>query len=95
MPCLPGVQQMRALGITTVFDLRSDPEMQKYSSPIPTIEGVRIQHTPVFRNEDYSPESMARCVTAGPSALVIHSLPIEGLNCIQAALRRYSDGYYS
>ena len=51
---------MRALGITTVFDLRSDPEMQKYSTPIPTIEGVQILRAPVFTNEDYSPESMAR-----------------------------------
>ena len=56
---------MRALGITTVFDLRSDPEMQKYSTPIPTIEGVQIFRTPVFANEDYSPESMARCVGVG------------------------------
>ncbi|KAN0097046.1 Protein-tyrosine phosphatase-like protein [Tylopilus felleus] len=55
-----GIQQMRALGITTVFDLRSDPEMQKYSTPIPTIEGVQILRAPVFTNEDYSPESMAR-----------------------------------
>ncbi|KAG9317825.1 protein-tyrosine phosphatase-like protein [Chiua virens] len=55
-----GVQQMRALGITTAFDLRSDPEIQKYCAPIPTIEGVQIIRTPVFRNEDYSPESMAK-----------------------------------
>ncbi|KAF8437257.1 protein-tyrosine phosphatase-like protein [Boletus edulis BED1] len=55
-----GMQQMRALGITTVFDLRSDPEMQKYSTPIPTIEGVQILRAPVFKSEDYSPETMAR-----------------------------------
>ncbi|KAG8219010.1 protein-tyrosine phosphatase-like protein [Butyriboletus roseoflavus] len=55
-----GIQQMRALGITTVFDLRSDPEMQKYCTPIPTIEGVQILRTPVFTNQDYSPESVAR-----------------------------------
>lgn len=55
-----GAEQMRALRITTVFDLRSDPEMKKYSTPIPTIEGVHIVRTPVFRNEDYSPESMAK-----------------------------------
>lgn len=63
---------MRALGITTVFDLRSDPEMQKYSSPIPTIEGVQVLRTPVFTNEDYSPESMARCVGANDSILDAH-----------------------
>ncbi|KAF9236245.1 protein-tyrosine phosphatase-like protein [Melanogaster broomeanus] len=55
-----GIQQMKALGIATVFDLRSDPEMQKYSTPIPTIEGVQILRAPVFANEDYSPESMAK-----------------------------------
>ncbi|KAH7887384.1 protein-tyrosine phosphatase-like protein [Phlebopus sp. FC_14] len=55
-----GAQQMKALGITTVFDLRSDPEMQKYNTPIPTIEDVQIIRTPVFKNEDYSPESMAK-----------------------------------
>ncbi|KAF9226889.1 hypothetical protein BS17DRAFT_776289 [Gyrodon lividus] len=55
-----GVQQMKVLGITAVFDLRSDPEMQKYSTPIPIIEGVQILRAPVFTNEDYSPESMAK-----------------------------------
>ncbi|KIJ69780.1 hypothetical protein HYDPIDRAFT_142362 [Hydnomerulius pinastri MD-312] len=55
-----GSQQMKALGITTIFDLRSDPEMQKYSTPIPHIEGVLILRTPVFATEDYSPESMAK-----------------------------------
>ncbi|KAI6152371.1 protein-tyrosine phosphatase-like protein [Pisolithus tinctorius] len=55
-----GAEQMRALRITTVFDLRSDPEMKKYSTPIPTIEGIHIVRTPVFRNEDYSPDSMAK-----------------------------------
>ncbi|KAI6034580.1 protein-tyrosine phosphatase-like protein [Pisolithus microcarpus] len=55
-----GAEKMRALRITTVFDLRSDPEMKKYSTPIPTIEEVHIIRVPVFRNEDYSPESMAK-----------------------------------
>ncbi|KAI5993629.1 protein-tyrosine phosphatase-like protein [Pisolithus albus] len=55
-----GAEKMRALRITTVFDLRSDPEMKKYSTPIPTIEEVNIIRVPVFKNEDYSPESMAK-----------------------------------
>ncbi|KAI6024512.1 protein-tyrosine phosphatase-like protein [Pisolithus marmoratus] len=55
-----GAEQMRSLHITTVFDLRSDPEMTKYSTPIPTIEGVHIIRVPVFKKEDYSPESMAK-----------------------------------
>jgi len=44
----------------TVFDLRSDPEVRKYSSPIPVIEGVEVVPTPVFKNEDYSPEKLAK-----------------------------------
>ncbi|KAF9236250.1 protein-tyrosine phosphatase-like protein [Melanogaster broomeanus] len=51
--------KMKALGITIMFDLRSDPEMQKYSTPISTIEGVQMLRASVFANEDYSPESMA------------------------------------
>jgi hypothetical protein len=68
----PGIQQMKALGITTVFDLRSDPEMEKYSTPIPVIEGVQILRTPVFTDEDYSPESMAKYVRA--VAVILHPL---------------------
>ncbi|EJD01490.1 uncharacterized protein FOMMEDRAFT_21865 [Fomitiporia mediterranea MF3/22] len=55
-----GKAQMRQLGITKVFDLRSDTEMAKYGTPAPQIPGVEIIHTPVFQTEDYSPEVMAR-----------------------------------
>ncbi|KDQ64425.1 hypothetical protein JAAARDRAFT_28056 [Jaapia argillacea MUCL 33604] len=55
-----GKEQLRALGITTVFDLRSDTEMEKYNSPIPNIEGVEVVRVPVFQKEDYSPEMMAK-----------------------------------
>ncbi|KAI9000781.1 protein-tyrosine phosphatase-like protein [Trametes punicea] len=55
-----GVQQLRGLGITTVYDFRSETEMAKYETPIPTLEGVEIVHIPVFGTEDYSPEAMAR-----------------------------------
>lgn len=53
---------MRALGITKVFDLRSDTEIRKYNTPQPEIEGVEILRTPVFQTEDYSPEMMAKYV---------------------------------
>jgi hypothetical protein len=53
---------MRALGITRVFDLRSDTEIEKYGAPLPVIEGVEILHTPVFQKDDYSPEVMAKYV---------------------------------
>jgi hypothetical protein len=55
-----GKAQIRALGITTIFDLRSDTEIAKYNSPLPSIPTVHILHIPVFQTEDYSPEMMAR-----------------------------------
>ncbi|EIW76320.1 hypothetical protein CONPUDRAFT_43480, partial [Coniophora puteana RWD-64-598 SS2] len=54
-----GIEQMKALGITIIFDLRSDPEMKKYNTPIPTIDGIDVLHNPVFKTADYSPETMA------------------------------------
>lgn len=57
-----GKAQMKALGITKVFDLRSDTEIEKYSAPQPVIDGVEILRAPVFQTEDYSPEMMAKCV---------------------------------
>ncbi|KAF7981692.1 hypothetical protein HWV62_32256 [Athelia sp. TMB] len=55
-----GKGQLRDLGVTTVFDLRSDTEIAKWSASIPTIEGVEVIRTPVFKTEDYSPEMMAK-----------------------------------
>ena len=65
---LPGKLQLRELGITKVFDLRSDTEMEKYNTPVPQIQGVEVVRTPVFQVEDYSPEVMARWV-----ATIIHT----------------------
>ncbi|KAG6910995.1 hypothetical protein DXG01_006049 [Tephrocybe rancida] len=55
-----GKQQLKALNIAKVFDLRSDTEIRKYNTPQPEIEGVEIIHSPVFQTEDYSPEMMAK-----------------------------------
>ncbi|TDL29822.1 hypothetical protein BD410DRAFT_758941 [Rickenella mellea] len=55
-----GRAQLKALGITKVYDLRSDTEIEKYNAPLPVIEGVDVIHIPVFKKEDYSPEVMAR-----------------------------------
>jgi len=55
-----GKQRLRELGITTIYDLRSDTEIQKYNTPCPTIDGVDVVRTPVFKLEDYSPEMMAK-----------------------------------
>ena len=69
---------MRALGITRVFDLRSDTEIEKYGAPLPVIEGVEILHTPVFRKDDYSPEVMAKYVRVILS-VVIYFQKLHGL----------------
>ncbi|KAJ7228313.1 protein-tyrosine phosphatase-like protein [Mycena pura] len=55
-----GKIQLRELGISQVFDLRSDTEIEKYNTPLPNMEGVAISHVPVFQKEDYSPEMMAK-----------------------------------
>ncbi|KAI0258590.1 protein-tyrosine phosphatase-like protein [Gloeopeniophorella convolvens] len=55
-----GKEQLRALGVRTIFDLRSDTEIMKYDSATPKIEGVTVLHVPVFAKEDYSPERMAQ-----------------------------------
>ncbi|KAF9528015.1 protein-tyrosine phosphatase-like protein [Crepidotus variabilis] len=55
-----GKTKLRDLGVTKVFDFRSDTEIQKYNSAPPVIEGIEVIHIPVFKKEDYSPEMMAR-----------------------------------
>ncbi|KAJ7774097.1 protein-tyrosine phosphatase-like protein [Mycena olivaceomarginata] len=55
-----GKVQFKELGISQVFDLRSDTEIAKYNTPGPEIDGVQISHVPVFEKEDYSPEMMAK-----------------------------------
>ena len=55
-----GKGQLRALGITTIFDIRSDTEIAKYDTVTPQIVGITVLHAPVFAKEDYSPEHMAQ-----------------------------------
>ncbi|KAF9498846.1 hypothetical protein BDN71DRAFT_1442811 [Pleurotus eryngii] len=55
-----GIDRLRELGVTKVFDLRSDTEIEKYDTPVPEIEGIDIIRAPVFQKEDYSPEMMAK-----------------------------------
>ena len=57
-----GKVALKELGISKVFDLRSDTEIRKFNTPLPQIDGVEILHTPVFQTEDYSPEIMAKYV---------------------------------
>lgn len=55
-----GKARINQLGITKVFDLRSDTEIAKYNSLSPVIDNVVFLHIPIFKTEDYSPEMMAR-----------------------------------
>ncbi|TFK20369.1 hypothetical protein FA15DRAFT_599906 [Coprinopsis marcescibilis] len=55
-----GKHILRNLGVTDVYDLRSDTEIRKYDSASPTVEGVTLHHVPVFQTADYSPEMMAK-----------------------------------
>ena len=64
-----GKSKVKELGITKVFDLRSDTEIRKYNTPLPEIDGVEVIHVPVFKTEDYSPEMMAKYVRACISSL--------------------------
>ncbi|EON64537.1 hypothetical protein W97_03770 [Coniosporium apollinis CBS 100218] len=53
-----GSQQLHSLGITTVFDLRSKPELDRAGGP-KEFEGIQRIWCPVFEEEDYSPENVA------------------------------------
>jgi len=55
-----GKAKLQEIGVSKVFDLRSDTEIRKYNTPLPVIDGVEILHTPVFQTADYSPEMMAK-----------------------------------
>ncbi|KAH6915078.1 protein-tyrosine phosphatase-like protein [Coprinopsis sp. MPI-PUGE-AT-0042] len=55
-----GKQILKDIGVTQVYDLRSDTEIKKYDAPPPEIEGITYNHVPVFKTADYSPEMMAK-----------------------------------
>ena len=57
------IKEARSLGITTVFDMRSDAEIGQYASTTPPVPGVRVVRCPVTSREGYDPASLAkRCV---------------------------------
>ncbi|KAK3898232.1 protein-tyrosine phosphatase-like protein [Staphylotrichum tortipilum] len=53
-----GAVALAALGVTKVFDLRSEVEVAKVGS-VMEVEGVERVFVPVFREVDYSPEALA------------------------------------
>ncbi|THH10695.1 hypothetical protein EW145_g1158 [Phellinidium pouzarii] len=58
-----GKDELKALGVATVFDLRSQSEITKYSSATPEIDGVRFVHVPVSDKDEYDPMALAARVT--------------------------------
>ena len=55
-----GKEALRGLGVRTVFDFRSSREFKKYDAPIPNVLGVEILHVPIFDDEAFKPNEMAR-----------------------------------
>lgn len=60
--CSAGKEQLKQLGVTKIFDLRSDTEIKKWGTAPPDMGDLEIVRIPVFKTEDYSPEMMAKCV---------------------------------
>lgn len=55
-----GVEALQSLGITTIYDLRSEEECTNDGVPQGMdAAGIRRMHVPVFRHEDYSPDAIA------------------------------------
>lgn len=55
-----GKAKIRSLGITKIFDLRSDVELKKFDAPMPVIEGVEIVHVPVYREMVYDQDEIMK-----------------------------------
>ncbi|KAI5116797.1 hypothetical protein M0805_001799 [Coniferiporia weirii] len=54
-----GTEELKKLGITTVFDLRSAGEVKKHQSATPKIDGVRLVHVPVSDKDEFDPMVLA------------------------------------
>lgn len=59
-----GRTKILSLGITTVYDLRSQPEVEKQiakepSAAAPIADGVARRFVPVFAHQDWSPQAIA------------------------------------
>ncbi|RYP55418.1 hypothetical protein DL769_010193 [Monosporascus sp. CRB-8-3] len=77
-----GVSRLRRLGITHVYDLRSEQEFERgnkhgLNRPVREWEGARRVFAPVFRHEDYSPEAVAlrfKNYGSGPESRPYHQI---------------------
>jgi len=54
-----GIEQLKALGIETIFDLRSTPQITR-AGGVREIEGIKRVWAPVFEEEEYSQEKAGR-----------------------------------
>ncbi|THH27248.1 hypothetical protein EUX98_g6935 [Antrodiella citrinella] len=55
-----GKQQLRDLGIRTIFDLRAPNEVRNFQAFAPTIEGVEFVHVSVSRTETFDREHLEK-----------------------------------
>jgi hypothetical protein len=55
-----GISVLNSLGITTVYDLRSTPEIKKSGLSVREWPGAERHFVPVFLEEDYRPEILAQ-----------------------------------
>ncbi|KIJ66752.1 hypothetical protein HYDPIDRAFT_85094 [Hydnomerulius pinastri MD-312] len=53
-----GKEQLRALGIKKIFDLRSPTEIKNYNTSAPTIEGIELVCSPIIPNEALDQEKL-------------------------------------
>ncbi|KAJ3119843.1 hypothetical protein HK098_005100 [Nowakowskiella sp. JEL0407] len=53
-----GKNVLRALNVTSYFDLRSNPEVTKYGAPGLENFGVSRVYVPIFSDQDFSPEAL-------------------------------------
>lgn len=83
-----GTEQMRALGITTIFDRRADAEIEETAklTPLRVIEGLNRISAPVFESSDkkIAGKLMTLFSNDTQSMLTIYARMLaEGSNCFQ------------
>ncbi|KDQ17048.1 hypothetical protein BOTBODRAFT_30437 [Botryobasidium botryosum FD-172 SS1] len=92
-----GKAQLRALGITKIFDLRSDAEIKKFGTTLPSIDGVEIVPVPVYKVMDYSEQAMKQMyeefADGTPKGFLTSYLDIlvTGVEPIEAILKHIRD----
>ncbi|KAF9455582.1 Tyrosine/serine-protein phosphatase IphP-type, partial [Collybia nuda] len=56
-----GKEQLRALGVVKVFDLRSEQEIKQFKTASPTIEGIEMINAPVYtKDETFDPANIEK-----------------------------------